>query len=328
MRAKHWWQETSVIDNLLENPTSYDFIQATRLLRHIPKNNRQWSTYFHFSSSVNLNFPLNEIESLHLENEQIHLTNLVVGLTGMQGVLPYSYTNKIKLSNRQQCVETIQFLNLFNNKLTSQYVDATLNYDLPLRYEIEDENSYLNIIHALSGYVKNQYQQPELDDYFAEFSGLMQGQTNTVYALKTMLGCIFKTSFEIREFLPEKFKLEPKQQTYLGGSHSLGADTFCGQTIRQITEKIEIVIGPLNYQEYSSFLPHHMMSEKLKKMLKTWCSPTLMIDIRLILKKEEITPMSLCENKKYGLSQGVFLQPNLTVNNDETCYTLMGNIND
>ncbi len=43
------------------------------------------------------------------------------------------------------------------------------------------------------GMSETQQDQTELDDYFAEFSGLMQGQKhNTAYALKTMLNCIFK----------------------------------------------------------------------------------------------------------------------------------------
>ena len=33
MRAERWWQETSVIADLVEQPTAYEFIQATRLLR-------------------------------------------------------------------------------------------------------------------------------------------------------------------------------------------------------------------------------------------------------------------------------------------------------
>ncbi len=36
MRAERWWQEASVIDDLFTTPTAYEFIQATRLLRHRP----------------------------------------------------------------------------------------------------------------------------------------------------------------------------------------------------------------------------------------------------------------------------------------------------
>lgn len=331
MRAERWWQEASVIDNLITIPTAYEFIQATRLLRHVTESFRAgyWANNFKFHSSLNLNFPVSEIETLKLDNEHIHITNLIVGLTGMQGALPYTYTHKIKYSSRQQKLETVNFMGLFNHKLTAQYVDASLTYHLPIRYEIEKENDYLNILHALNGYVSSQQDQSELDDYFAEFSGLMQGQNNTAYALSTILNCIFKADFQIKEFIKEKFKLDDTQKTTLGGLSTslLGINTFCGENIRQIDGKIEIQIGPLSRTDYLSFLPQQKMSEKLKKILTTWCSPTLMVDLRLILKKEELQPLCLNSSSQLGLAQGAFLMPKPAAeHNSETCYALLGDI--
>ena len=54
MRAERWWQEASVIDDLMTTPTSYAFIQAIRLLRHIPDSpkTRYWANDFKFHSSL------------------------------------------------------------------------------------------------------------------------------------------------------------------------------------------------------------------------------------------------------------------------------------
>jgi len=209
MRTERWWQEASVIDELFKKPTAFEFVQTTRLFRHAPSIStlKNWSDDFRFESSLNLNFPKNEIESLEQQEEKIHLTNLIVGLTGMQGAMPYTYTNKVKQAPRKQRVEVQKFLGLFNHKLTAQFVDASLTYNLPVRYEIEKENNYLEILHALNGYIRTQHQQADLDDYFAEFSGLMQGQNNTAHALKTMLKCVFNEPVEIQEYITEKFKL-------------------------------------------------------------------------------------------------------------------------
>lgn len=328
MRAERWWQETSVIEDLFNTPTAYEFIQTTRLLRHMPHSSitQYWANDFKFQSSLNLNFPVTEIEFLTFENSYIQITNLMIGITGIQGALPYSYTYKIKQSRRQQRQQTLHFLGLFNHKLTAQYVDASLNYHLPIRYEIETENEYLDILHALNGYVRTQQDQTELDDYFAEFSGLMQGQNNTAYALKTMLNCIFKTEFTIKQWVDEKFKLQEAQRTTLGSLNGslLGRNTFCGENIRQLGGKIEIQIGPLSRRDYLSFLPKQKMSEKLKKILSTWCSPTIMVDVRLILKKENIQPLCLDSKSGQGLAQGAFLMARHTENHAETCYSLLG----
>ena len=69
------------------------------------------------------------------------------------------------------------------------------------------------------------------------------------------------------------------------------------------------------------------MSHKLKKILSSWCSPTLMVDVRLILKKEQIQPLCLDSKSEIGLMQGAFLRSKPTAeHNSETCYALLGDI--
>lgn len=328
MRPERWWQETSVIQELFDVPTAFEFVQSIRLFRHVPyqQDLKFWADDFSFESSLNLSFPKAEIEELQLKDNKVELTNLIVGLTGIQGVLPYSYTNKIKQAPRKYRQEVQKFMGLFNHKLIAQYVDASLVYNLPVRYEVENENQYLNILHALNGYISNQHQQPELDDYFAEFAGLMQGQNNTAHALKTMLMCIFNQQVDVKEFIQEKFKLADEQKTRLGGTAPslLGVNTFCGETIRQIAEKIEIQIGPLSYVDYLQYLPNQPKSSKLKSILQSWCSPTLLIDLRLILAKDAVKPLQVSSSLYIGLGQGSFLMPKHAQENDETCYVLVG----
>ncbi|MDI3377212.1 MULTISPECIES: type VI secretion system baseplate subunit TssG [Acinetobacter] len=329
MRSERWWQSTSVTENLFQTPKKFEFIQAIRLLRHVPfrLNQRRWASHFYFGTSLELGFPATEIEHLAQENDRIELVNLIVGLTGTQGALPYTYTNKVKRSARPQRKETQAFLGLFNHTLSAQYVDASLVHHLPLRYEIEEENHYLKILHALNGYIAEQHQQPELDEYFAEFAGLMQGQNHTAYALSTMLRCIFKQQVKVQEFIREKFALNDAQKTSLGGQNPslLGVNTFCGDQVEQMDGKIEIQIGPLQRQDYLRFLPSGVHSQRLKQILQTWSNPTLLVDVRLILKHEDVQPFQLSSVHEQGLGQGAFLMSAASgQDRDDTCYALIG----
>ncbi|EOR06302.1 type VI secretion system baseplate subunit TssG [Acinetobacter genomosp. 15BJ] len=329
MRTERWWQDSSVVDQVFKKPGSFEFIQSTRLLRHLPETipKQDWSDDFKFGTSFSLSFPATEIEELSYQDQRVHLTNLVVGLTGTQGALPYTYTNKLKQSSRQQRLEIKAFLGLFNHKLTAKYVDASLAYNLAVRYEIEQDNHYLDILHALNGYIRAQHEQQDLDEYFAEFSGLMQGQNNTAHALKTVLSCVFNQQVQIQEFVKETFHLADEQKTSLGGSNPslLGVNTFCGDTVQQIDGKIEIQIGPLSREQYLAFLPDQPLNKKLKHLIQTWCSPTLFIDVRLILDKREINPICLDSGHQVGLGQGAFLMPSEQLqHNTETRYALLG----
>ena len=327
MRTERWWKETSVIDDLSNHPQSYEFIQSVRLLRHVPTiiNKKKWDQEFLFESSFNLNFPLSEIESLSIGDSKIEMTSLMIGLTGIQGVLPYTYTNKIRLLSRRQKAEIKDFINLFNHKLVAQYVDASLTYNLPILYEINSDNHYLKFLHALNGYIAEHHQEHDIDDYFAEFSGLMQGQNNNAHAVRTVLNCIFSQPITIEEFVEEKFILDDSQRTKLGSGNSLlGVNTFCGASIKQINGKIILTIGPLKKEDYLNFLPAQKLSQKLKRILQKWCDPTLVIDVCLILDKSEIEACHLSSISTTGLAQGAFLLPKNKVHNDETRYTLIG----
>jgi len=140
------------------------------------------------------------------------------------------------------------------------------------------------------------------------------------------LTCVFNQQVEVKEYITEKFKLGNEQKTTLGGDRPflLGVNTFCGETIRQIDGKIEIQIGPLSHAQYLEFLPKKKLSKKLKKILQSWCSPTLFVDLRLVLAKEEVQPLQLSSTTQIGLAQGAFVMPKTQSDNDETCYALIG----
>ena len=52
----------------------------------------------------------------------------------------------------------------------------------------------------------------------------------------------------------------------------------------------------------------------------------MMVDLRLILKKEDIQPLFLDSRSGQGLAQGVFLMPKRSEANSETCYALLGDM--
>lgn len=325
MYTKCWWEKSSVIDQLFECPTAFEYIQTTRLLRHRPylSKVKYWAEDFNFTTSLDLGFPKTQLKNLKNNNDHIEITNLMIGLTGNLGGLPFVYTQKISQAARKKRDEIQAFLNLFNNKLNAQYIDASLCLHLPLRYELEEDNLYLDILHNLTGYIRSQHEQYTLDDYFAEFSGLMQGQSNSAYSLKTIIMAIFKVHAEIKEFKAERFELANEQRGSLGQTTLLGINSFCGSKLTQLEGRIEIVIGPLSHQQYQQFLPQQLLSLQLKKMLHSWCTPTLLVDLRLILKRNDLMSLSLNSSHCNGLGEMSFLDVQSEFDRQDLCYGLI-----
>ncbi len=325
MYTECWWEKSSVIDQLFECPTAFEYVQTTRLLRHKPYSStvKYWADQFNFKTNLNLDFPKTQLKSLKTHNCRIEITNLMLGLTGNLGVLPFVYTQKIRQAPRKKRDEIHAFLDLFNHKLNAQYIDASLCLHLPIRYEIEEDNLYLDILHNLTGYIRSQHEQYTLDDYFAEFSGLMQGQSNSAYSLKTIIMAIFKVHAEIKEFKAERFELAPEQRVALGETALLGVNSFCGSKLTQLEGKIEIIIGPLSHQQYQLFLPQQTLSLQLQKLLMSWCTPSLLIDVRLILEKKAISPLRLNSSHCSGLGQMSFVADQSERDRQDLCYGLI-----
>ncbi len=53
MQSERWWQDSSVTAELFTKPKSFEFIQATRLLRHDSSRTVSsfWSDHFKFETS-------------------------------------------------------------------------------------------------------------------------------------------------------------------------------------------------------------------------------------------------------------------------------------
>jgi len=48
------------------------------------------------------------------------------------------------------------------------------------------------------------------------------------------------------------------------------------------------------------------------------------LDLCLILAKEDVKPLQLSSKTKVGLAQGAFVMPKSQIDNNETCYALIG----
>ena len=149
----------SVKQQLLEQPSRFEFSQAVRLLEMLAINEHSWdmdvadeavgfdrpasTEAVRFRVHQSLAFPGSEIVKLesqtnrfnNQEKKQYSLTVALMGLTGATGVLPYHYTElilqRIKLKDDAFRV----FLDHFNHRTLSLFYRASQKYRFPIAYE-------------------------------------------------------------------------------------------------------------------------------------------------------------------------------------------------
>lgn len=335
MSATQWSTRPSVIESLEQNPEQYDFFQAVRLLQlslrqssHVDPESALGEE-ISFFSSLSLAFPAGEIESLRVkqpliddtysDDEFVHSKSLpskryrlcpaMIGLTGPLGALPVVYTQGLSAQvTIKQDSAAASFLDLFNNRLISLFFKAATRYSLPLQYEIKGRHAYLDHLHALAGYTPTQSNEPTIDEAFAQFGGLIQGQQVSGESLRQVLSSYLNEPVSVDQFIPEWFEIPEDQRTCLGGNFAqLGQTTFCGARVLQIDSRIRLNIGPLSQETYDAMLPTGKMYLAIKQLLTRWCSPTTSIEVVLVLDKTAAHAAQLGNNTNRSLGQGLFL---------------------
>jgi type VI secretion system protein ImpH len=330
MSTTQWSTRTSLIESLETHPEQYDFFQAVRLLQlslhhssHIDPESALGEE-ISFFSSLSLSFPSGEIESLRIKlptiddesphsdplpSKRYRLCPTMIGLTGPLGALPVVYTQGLSAQvTVKQDSAAASFLDLFNNRLISLFFKAATRYSLPLQYELKGRHAYLDHLHALTGYTPTQSSEPTIDEAFAQFGGLIQGQQVSGESLRQVLSSYLNEDVSIDQFIPEWFDIPDDQRTCLGGSFAqLGQSTFCGARVLQIDSRIRLNIGPLSQQHYDALLPHGKTYRAMKQLLTRWCSPTTSIEVVLVLDKDAVQAAQLANNTNRSLGQGLFL---------------------
>lgn len=318
MSAAQWFSPVSLIAGLSQQPEGFEFFQAVRLLQLYLKQQKNLSAdqvldeAIEFNATLSLAFQKSEIESLkHVEQTGRYIIiPTMLGLTGNLGALPLVYTQKLKSSLWARKHGSLAFLNLFNNRLINLFYKAAIKHNLPLLAEIYQDKRYLNCIHALTGYSQTENSPDNLkEDYiFAEFGGLLQGQTLNVETIQQLLTAILNHPVKVHQFIAEWFEIPVSNRSYLSdNSVQLGINSFCGEKVKQIDSKIQLEIGPLSYSDYLELLPTGKKYQLLKKILSRLCNLILIVEVKLVIQKQAVKPVCLAFNNNIGIGQGAFL---------------------
>lgn len=314
MPAKKW-SDTSYVDiaPLFDEPQRFDLLQAVRLL-HRQAQIGNVPIEIRFRSSLSLAYPLAEIESMTLVPQesmdncvrQVEIYPAHIGLTGPMSALPAFYTNQLAMRVRHiKDGAAPEFLDLFNHRLTSLYVKASWFYNLPIQYELDDnQDKYLLSLRALA---RQPTSLTSIDSLIA-YAGRISPGRLSADQLAHVLSHFLKIKISVEQFIPEWFDLPATEQTALGTQHmQLGVSAFCGARVIQFDSKIKIIFHQLNAERYIRLLPQGDIHQVITEFIRKWCGVCLAVDVQLELDKKEVKPLSLSESEFGGLGRGGFL---------------------
>jgi type VI secretion system protein ImpH len=305
-------QHASVmIQPLLDAPYRYRFAQLLNILvrtlhrQGIPYS-RAFSHVLRFRNSLSLTFPASEIESMQVDppdatgTPRIHITSAFIGLLGASGTLPLHDTERAAAKATLGTDESWKpFIDLFSNRAVGLFYEAWGKYRVEHSLNIRGEDDLLALLTALGGLRSTSFGPskpfasiaPEVAAFYA---ALVRTRPVAASTVERILGDYFGVPVRLEEFVGAWDPIPAKVRSTLGVTNpTLGFGAALGTRTWRNDVRVRLHIGPLDHEQAKAFLPRGRCHAALKEMISLFAVPSVQYEIRLLLDKRCIKPLTL-----------------------------------
>ena len=221
------------------------------------------------------------------------------GMFGANGPLPLHLTEYARDRARNHGDHTlVAFLDVFHHRMVSLFYRARAAADPAVSLDRPDSDRFADYVGSLFGIgAPTMRGRDEIGDFAKlHFAGLMANQRRPAAGLVTILRAYFKLPVEIEQFVGHWMKIPLDGQTRIGmedRGNRLGTSAVLGKKVWDCQHKFRLVIGPLDYDDYERMLPGGASMTRLVDWVKSYAGTVLDWDVRLVLKRPEVPPLTL-----------------------------------
>lgn len=313
---------SSLIEALERDPGAFEFFQAVRVaeravtLAHqragreppnaVGRGVDPRQAAVHIAATPDLSFASAEVARARLDPGQpARLTQAVFGLTGTGGAMPHAFSELVQTSLRDRNLGLRDFLDLFNDRLAGLFYDAFAKY----RPVIEAERRALTGVSTIDDLVRAVVGLggPSLtgrlgvsDDVILHHAGLLGRQSRSVQAVEKVLSNAFAQPIRVEQFVGEWLPIATQDRTRIGetglgrGAFStLGVDAVVGRKAWSVQGRVRLLVGPLDYAAFESFLPGGSRQRRLTDLAAFALGSDVSFTQHLTLKPEGVPPLRL-----------------------------------
>ena len=232
------------------------------------------------------------------------------GLFGPDGALPLHLTEYARDRRRNHRDPTFQrFADIFHHRALSLFYRAWANARPTVSLDRPEQDRFALYVGALIGLgmdsLRDRDAMPDLAKL--HFAGHLAGQTRHAEGLGSILSSFFRTPVRIEGFIGAWLGLQQGDRTHLAHAPetgTLGKTALLGGRVWSRQHKFRIVIGPLPLADYLRLLPGGTSFHRLIPIVRNYAGDTLIWDVNIILKREEVPPTRLGDRKTGGGALG------------------------
>ena len=300
-----------MIERLLGTPYRYRFAQLLNILvRMLRRQGIPYAQAFNqvlrFRNSVSLAFPASEIESMQVEpsdaagTPRIHITPAFIGLLGANGTLPLHDTERAAARTGEGTDESWKpFIDLFSNRAIGLFYEAWGKYRVEHGLDTRARDDLLPLLTALGGLRSTSFGPARpFESIPAEvaafYAGLLRTRPIAASTVERVLGEYFGVPVRIEEFVGAWDPIPARIRSTLGITDpTLGYGAALGTRTWRNDLRVRLHIGPLDEERAKAFLPPGRAHAALKEMVGLFAVPSVQYEVRLLLDKSCLKPLTL-----------------------------------
>jgi type VI secretion system protein ImpH len=241
---------------------------------------------------TSLTFASSDIAELKLEKypdeqERARLTTTFLGLYGTVSPLPTHFVEDLAQDDYQGGPQPKrEFLDVFNHRLLSLFYRSFIKYRHSVGYRKKGDDPFTRRLLCASGIDGFRDHKSPLHRFlYMRYAPLLASRSRSARGLEVVLKDLFGSmGVGVEQFIGHWILLEKPLRNKIGvANYQLGESLTIGKWVYDGAGRFKIVLGPLKYDEYISFLPGGANRPILKAAVDTLtrgaCDATLELHV-------------------------------------------------
>jgi len=265
---------------------------------------------------TSLIFASSDVSEMTLEQypdgqKRARISVAFMALYGSVSPLPTHFAEQIALNDYQGGPQPIRdFLDVFHHRLLSLVYRSWTKYRLPVMYRKRGTDPFTRRMFCAVGLDGFKDHETPLDRFFfLRYAPILTSKSRSARGLEVVLGDLFgEMGVKIEQFVGHWTLIEKPLRNKLGVmNHQLGESLTIGRYVFDGTGRFTIVLGPVGYDEYLSFLPGGHRQPVLRGVVDTFTRGIYDVMLEIHVKTEAAPRWQLASPRASTIKRTMWL---------------------
>ncbi len=243
--------------------------------------------------------------------ERVRVTNAFMGLYGSPSPMPPYYVEKIAFDDYQGGPQPVrEFLDVFHHRLLALTYRAWTKYRFSVMYKKKGTDPFTRRMFCTVGLDGMKDAETALDRFLhLRYAPILASKSRSVRGLGVVLEDLFgHMGVKIEQFVGHWTLIEKPHRNKLGVmNHQLGESLTIGRYVYDGTGRFNVILGPLSYDDYLSFLPGGSNRPMLRAVVATFTRGQQDVVLELHVKTDDAPRWQLGSPRSATLKRTAWL---------------------